>query len=188
MRADFPDGVLRPCRHCFSQPDHAVHGMHLCAHLSITLETTENRGRAGLGSMIRFALEAPCSYAPCMSALRIGHARCATSGSVLSARIRMLAEPEAAPDRIHAGRGFVGRDCNWPGPEQALVVVHGGDTPVVSGSDRLAWSVSDVRQIVSRPEDRGMKPVPGQAIHDCADIMEEFPFNIPDSLPGSGRV
>src|ERR687883_682255 len=103
-------------------------------------------------------LRGPLPYAPAMTAITIGYARCSTDRQDLAAQKAALERLGVPPERIYTDHGLTGTSRARPGLDQALAAVRAGDTLVVPKLDRLARSVPHARHIgdslVARGEER----------------------------------
>ena len=120
---------------------------------------------------IAFAKGAPYSYTLCMTATKIGYARCSTDDQDLTAQKHALETLGVAPDRVYTDHGLTGTNRARPGLDQALAAVREGDTLVVPKLDRLARSVPDARAIADQLEAKGVKLALGASVYDPTDPM-----------------
>ena len=142
---------------------HRIKPQHLGSHISGT---------------IKFAKEAPYPYSLCMTATKIGYARCSTDGQDLTAQKQALETLGVAPDRVYTDHGLTGTNRARPGLDQAIAAVREGDTLVVPKLDRLARSVPDARAIADQLEAKGVKLALGASVYDPTDPMGKMFFNI----------
>ena len=131
-----------------------------------------------IDSTILFAHEAPYPYTRCMTATKIGYARCSTDRQDLTAQRAALAELGVTEDRIYTDHGLTGTNRARPGLDQALAAVRAGDVLVVPKLDRLARSVPDARAIADQLQKKGIKLALGASVYDPADPMGKMFFNI----------
>src|SRR6202789_1100852 len=124
------------------------------------------------------SIRAPRSYAPAMTAIKIGYARCSTDKQDLAAQKAALEKLGVLPERIYTDHGLTGTNRDRPGLDQALAAVRAGDTLVVPKLDRLARSVPDARSIADALVARGVKLALGASVYDPADPMGKMFFNI----------
>lgn len=113
-----------------------------------------------------------------MDGIRIGYARCSTSGQDLRAQREQLEQLGVERDRIYTDRGLTGTNTNRPGLDQALAALRGGDMLVVPKLDRLARSVPDARDIAAVMEQHGITLQIGPQTYDPNDPMGKMFFNI----------
>ena len=134
--------------------------------------------KSHISGTITFAEEAPYSYTLCMTATKIGYARCSTDGQDLTAQKQALEVLGVASDRIYTDHGLTGTNRARPGLDQAIAAVREGDTLVVPKLDRLARSVPDARSIADQLEAKGVKLALGASVYDPSDPMGKMFFNI----------
>ena len=127
---------------------------------------------------ITFAKGDPYPYTLCMTATKIGYARCSTDGQDLTAQKQALEILGVASDLIYTDHGLTGTNRARPGLDQAIAAVRAGDTLVVPKLDRLARSVPDARAIADQLEAKGAKLALGASVYDPTDPMGKMFFNI----------
>jgi hypothetical protein len=66
------------------------------------------------------SISAPRSYAPAMTAIEIGYARCSTDKQDLAAQKVALETLGVLPERIYTDHGLTGTNRDRPGLDQAL--------------------------------------------------------------------
>ena len=119
----------------------------------------------------------------------IGYARCSTLAQDLTAQRQALAALGVPGDRIYLDKGLTGTSRARPGLDQALAAVRQGDTLTVTKLDRLARSVGDALDILSRLSERGVKVALGGSAYDWHDpfgrmflqilaVIAEFEVNL----------
>ena len=117
-------------------------------------------------------------YAPDVTAIKIGYARCSTDKQDLEANRQILLELGVPADQLYLDRAYSGTSRDRPGLAQALAAVRTDDTLVVPKLDRLARSVPDARQIGDFLAARGIRLQLGTMIYDPTDPMGKMFFNI----------
>jgi DNA invertase Pin-like site-specific DNA recombinase len=108
----------------------------------------------------------------------IGYARCSSLGqenAVQRAELVSLGVPEP---RIYTDEGYPGTNSGRPGLDQALAAVQEGDTFVVTKLDRLAGSVPDALDLMTRLSSRGVKFAIGGRLYDWEDPSGRMFFSV----------
>ena len=108
----------------------------------------------------------------------VGYARCSTVMQDLTAQRTALAALGAAEDRIYLDHGLTGANRNRPALAQALAAVREGDTLAVTKLDRLARSVPDALDILSKLSDRSVRFALGGSVYDWNDSFARMFLSI----------
>jgi DNA invertase Pin-like site-specific DNA recombinase len=108
----------------------------------------------------------------------IGYARCSSLGqenAVQRAELVSLGVPEP---NIYTDEGYPGTNSARPGLDQALAAVQEGDTFVVTKLDRLAGSVPDALDLMTKLSRRGVKFAIGDRLYNWEDPSGRMFFTV----------
>jgi DNA invertase Pin-like site-specific DNA recombinase len=101
--------------------------------------------------------------------IRVGYARCSTDKQDLTAQYNALEALGCSVDRIYLDHGYTGRNRERPALEKALAAARAGDTFTVTKLDRLARSVPDAQDIISKLSARQVLFALGGSTYDWND-------------------
>ena len=108
----------------------------------------------------------------------IGYARCSSLGDENAVQRAQLVSLGVPKHRIYTDEENTGTNSSRPGLDQALAAVREGDTFVVTKLDRLAGSVPDALDLMTRLSSRGVKFAIGGRLYDWEDPSGRMFFTV----------